>query len=117
MRVYLQTMRKNIVLTISTFILLIFSAWFWYGIPLFGLSDYFFDTNIPNLIQFGLVCLTVSFCFSLFFIPFHLVFAKEYARSKQRSIFKVLLITQSSLILVVAMIFAMFYLFVSFILF
>lgn len=114
MRLYLQTMRKNVFLTLSTFVLLILTVWFWYGLPLFGLSGYFFETNVPNFIQFISICLGIGLCFSLFLIPFHLSFAKEYATSKQKGILKTFLITQGILIMVVAMLFSIFYVIVSF---
>ena len=91
MQLYLQTMKKKVFLTLSTFVLLILTVWFWYGFPLFGLSDYFFDTNVPGFIQFISICLGVGFCFSLFLIPFHLSFAKEYAKGKQKGMLKVFL--------------------------
>ncbi|GGK08983.1 hypothetical protein GCM10007063_34290 [Lentibacillus kapialis] len=64
MQLYLQRMRRKVVLTSSTFVLLILTFWFWYELPLFGLSDYFSETNVPGFIQFISVCLGVGFCFS-----------------------------------------------------
>lgn len=116
MRLYLQTMKKNIFLILSTFVLLILTVGFWYGMPLFGLSDYFFEMNVPRFIQFASVCFGVGFCFSLFLIPFHLSFVKEYAICKQKGMSKAFLITQGTLIMVATMLFAIFYLIVSFVL-
>lgn len=116
MQLYLKTMKKNIFLTLSTLILLILTVWFWYGVPLFGLTDYFFETNVPGFIQFVFICLAVGFCFSLFLIPFHLIFAKKYAIGKQKGMLKAFLITQGTLIMVVAMLFATFYIIVPLVL-
>jgi len=114
MRLYLQTMKENPFLTLGTFVLLILTYWFWYGLPLFGLSDYFFRTNVPNFIQFIAVCLSVGLCFSLFFIPIHLSFAKKYAVTKQKGMLKVFLVTQGALVVIAAILLAIFYLTVSF---
>ncbi|MDL4842436.1 hypothetical protein [Aquibacillus rhizosphaerae] len=113
MQIYFQSMKKNVFLILITFVLLILTFGFWYGLPLYGLSEYFFETDIPRFISFISICLGVGFCFSLFFIPFHLSFAKEYATSKQKNMLKVLFITKSILIMLVAMLFAIFYLIVS----
>lgn len=116
MQVYFQTMKTKTSLFFITLVVLVLTVGFWYGLPLFGLTDYFFETEVPGFFQYISICLSVGFCFSLFFIPFHLSFAKEFAIKKQKNMIKTLLKTQGILIVFVAILFAIFYLIVSFIL-
>ena len=67
----------------------------------------------PRFIHFVLICLSVGFCFSIICIPFHLSFAKEYAINKKKNMINTFLITQGTLIMFVAFLFAVFYLTVS----
>lgn len=113
MQFYFRTMKTNIFLSLITLMVLILTVGFWYGIPLFGLTDFFFEMNVPRFVQFVLICLSVGFYFSLICIPFHLSFAKEYAITKKKNIVNTFLITQGTLIVFVAFLFAIFYLTVS----
>lgn len=113
---YVQFMRKKSMFTLGTFILLICTIGFWYGFPLLGLSDYFFKSHIPKFIQFLSICISIGFCFSIFLIPLHVSFAKEYAIHKHQNMLKIFFITQCSVIIIVAILFSVFYLLMSFIL-
>ena len=99
MQFYFRTMKKNIFLFLMTLMVLILTSGFWYGVPLF--------------IHFVLICLSVGFCFSIICIPFHLSFAKEYAINKKKNMINTFFITQGTLIMFVAFLFAVFYLTVS----
>lgn len=110
---YFRTMKKNIFLFLMTLMILILTSGFWYGIPLFGLTDFFSKTDVPGIVRFVSVCLSVGFCFSILCIPFHLSFARAYAINKKKNMMKIFLITQGTLIMFVAFIFAVFYLTVS----
>lgn len=113
MQFYFLTMKKNIFLFLMTLMVLILTSAFWYGIPLFGLTDFFSETDVPGIVQFVSVCLSVGFCFSILCIPFHLSFARAYAINKKKNMMKIFLITQGTLIMFVAFLFAVFYLAVS----
>ena len=113
MKFYFRTMKSNIFLVLITLMVLILTVGFWYGIPLFGLTDFLFETNVPRFVQFVLICLSVGFCFSVICIPFHLSFAKEYAINKKKNMINTFFITQGTLIMFVAFLFAVFYLTVS----
>ena len=114
MHFYFQSMKKNIFLCLMTVMILILTAGFWLGIPLFGLTEYFYGMNAPILLELLIICLTVGFCFSIFCIPFHLSFAKEYAADKKKNRKKIFLITQAAMILLVSLLFAAFYITVIF---
>ena len=113
MQFYFRTMKKNIFLFLMTLMVLILTSGFWYGVPLFGLTAFFFEMNTPRFIHFILICLSVGFCFSIICIPFHLSFAKEYAINKKKNMINTFFITQGTLIMFVAFLFAVFYLTVS----
>jgi hypothetical protein len=113
MKFYFQTMKKNIFLCLMTLMILILTSGFWYGIPSFGLTEFFFEMNVPRFVLFVLICLSVGFCFSIICIPLHLSFAKEYSRNKKKNMISTFLITQGILIIFVAFLFGVFYLTVS----
>ena len=83
MQFYFRTMKTNIFLCLITLMLLVLTVGFWYGIPLFGLTDFFSETDVPGIVRFVSVCLSVGFCFSILCIPFHLSFARAYAINKR----------------------------------
>lgn len=113
MRFYFRTMKKDIFLCLMTLMILILTSGFWYGIPLFGLTEFIFEMNVPRIVQFVLLCLSVGFCFSIICIPLHLSFSKEYAINKKKNMINTFFITQGTLIIFVAFLFAIFYLTVS----
>lgn len=110
MQYYIQSIKKNIFLFIMTLMILFLTFGFWCGVPLFGLTIFFYEMSLPFFIQFVLICLSIGFCFSLFCIPLHVSFAKEYALNKQKHMLIIFLKAQSILIIIVAIIFAIFYL-------
>ena len=112
MQFYFRTMKTNIFLCLITLMLLVLTVGFWYGIPLFGLTDFFSETDVPGIVRFVSVCLSVGFCFSILCIPFHLSFARAYAINKKKNMIKTFLITQGILITFVTLLFAVFYLIV-----
>jgi|SRR5690625_3468462 len=114
MQVYFQALKRNIILVLITFTLLFLTIGFWYGLPLYGLTDYFFKTNVPGFIQFLLICLSVGLCFSLYFVPFHLLFARTYSKERQKEMFTVFLLVQMALIITASVLFAGFYVVVAF---
>lgn len=114
MQVYFQTMKRNMALVLMTFTLLFLTIGFWYGFPLYGLTDYFFKTSVPGFIQLLLICLSVGLCFSLYFVPYHLLFAKPYSKERQKNMFTVFLFVQMALIFTASALFAGFYVVVAF---
>ena len=113
MHCYFQAMKKNIFLCLMTIMVLFLTSGFWYGIPLFGLIEVLSEAGIPGYGQLVLISFSVGFCFSVFCIPFHLSYAKEYARNKAKSMTSTFFKAQGILITIVAFLFFLFYLIVS----
>lgn len=110
MRLYFHAMKNNSILLLITAVLLFFTVGFWFGIPLYGLADIFYESDVPRWFQIIFTVISVGFCFSLLFIPLHLSIAKQYASKTQTNMVNVFLIMQGILvvlasILVVAFIF------------
>src|SRR5690625_4432365 len=116
MPIYFQVLKRNMILVLMTFILLFLTVGYWYHLPLYGLTDYFFKTDVPKFIQLLLICLSVGFCFSLYFVPFHLLFARTYSKERQKEMFTVFLLVQMALIITTSVLFVWFYVIVSFLL-
>lgn len=110
MQIYFQSIKNNIFIFLITLMILFLTFGFWCGVPLFGLINIFSETSLPFSLQFVLISLSVGFCFSLFYIPLHFLFAKEYAANKQEHILTTFLKAQGILIIVVSVFFAIFYL-------
>lgn len=116
MLIYFQVLKRNMILVLMTFILLFLTVGYWYYMPLYGLTDYFFKTNVPGFIQLLLICISIGFCFSLYFVPFHLLFARTYSKERQKEMFTVFLLVQMALIITASVLFAGFYVIVAFLL-
>ena len=118
MKFYFWTTKSNVFLVLMTLMVLFITSAFWYGIPLFSLPAFFYEMNIPGFVQFILVCLSVGFCFSLFCIPLHLTYSKEYSIiNRGKKTLNIFLRTQCILIGFIACVFAVFYFIVLYVAF
>lgn len=113
MRLYFQAMKNNIFLLLITVVLLFLTVGFWFGIPLYGLADFFYESDVPRWFQIIFTVTSVGFCFSLFFIPLHVAIAKQYASKKQTTMVKSFSIMQGTLIVLVSILVVVFFLIVN----
>ncbi|NGP45886.1 hypothetical protein G4V62_13365 [Bacillaceae bacterium SIJ1] len=104
MRLYLQTMKKNVFLFLITVVLLVLTAGFWLGLPFMALTE----ANVPAWLQVIFIGLGIGFCFSLFFIPLHLSFAKDVGTKKRENKVKTFFLVQGALMTFVATVVALF---------
>ena len=109
MSFYFQFIKPIIMPFIITIMLLTITVGFWGGVPLFVMPVILYETGLPRFIQWPLICLSAGICFSIVCIPFVLSFAKAYAVRKGIGMLNSFLISQSILIVFAAMLFAIFY--------
>lgn len=79
---YLKILKRNFMLLIMAFVLLILTFFIWAGIPVFIIGG-----AVSNIISnpiFILLCISVSggFLFSLYFLPINFKFAEHIANTK-----------------------------------
>ena len=109
MSYYFQYMKSIIMPFLVTIMLLTITAGFWGGIPLFVMPGILYETGLPGFVQWILVCLCAGICFSVVCLPLVLSFAKAYAVRKGIGMLNTLLIDQGILIILAALLFAVFY--------
>lgn len=109
MSIYFQYMKSIIMPFFITIMLLTITVGFWGGIPLFVMPGILYETRLPGVIQWILVCLSAGICFSVVCLPLVLSFAKAYAVRKGIGMLNTFLIGQGILIVFAAILFAVFY--------
>ncbi|MGE7932601.1 hypothetical protein [Viridibacillus arvi] len=88
-KAYVEFLKKDIMLLIIAIVLLFFSFGWWMGVPVFVVSIFLWDLNIPPLISIILVLLLISVLFTVFFIPMNIKVAKTIGKMKNRSTLKI----------------------------
>ncbi|WP_455663196.1 hypothetical protein [Pradoshia sp.] len=106
---YIQLIKSTIMPFFITIVLLIITAGFWGGIPLFILPGILYETGLPRFVQLLVVCLSAGVCFSIVCMPLLLSFSKAYAISKGKAMLNPFLLSQGILVLVAAILFAIMY--------
>ena len=109
MAYYFLYMKSIIMPFLVTVMLLTITVGFWGGIPLIVMPGILYETGLPRFVQWILVCLSAGICFSIVCLPLVLSFVKAYARSKGKGMLNTFLIGQGILIVLAAMLFAVFY--------
>ncbi len=98
-------MYHTFMLIFMTIFLLIITAGFWAGIPLFVLSEFLYQTRLSGIVPFALTSLSVGVCFSIVYILLHLSIAARKELAKLHAFWQV----QGISILLVGLLFGLFY--------
>ena len=109
MSYYFQYMKSIIMPFLVTVMLLTITVGFWGGIPLIVMPEILYETGLPGIVQWILVCLSAGICFSVVCLPLILSFARAYGVRKGMGMLNTFLIGQGILIVLAAMLFAVFY--------
>ena len=98
-------MYHTIMLIFLTIFLLIITAGFWAGIPLFVLSEFLYQTRLSGFVPFPLTSLRVGVCFSIVCIPLHLSIAARKEQATLHAFWQI----QGISILLAGLLFGLFY--------
>lgn len=109
---YKFILKKDFMLLIIVFVLIFFTSFIWFGVPVFIISGWMFKLEFPVYIQLIVVSLSVGILLSLYFVPFNIKVAKKVAEIKQQSTKSRFIRIQSSFVLLFTMIFVVFIIFV-----
>ena len=109
MKLYLQTVKTNIMLVFAAMALLIVTAGIWLGLPVIGLPALFDGVKLPIAVYVSTVSISAGVLFSLYFLPLHISFARAAAAERKKGTAAVLLKTQTVFAGVSACIFAAVY--------
>lgn len=99
MKTYKQIVKKNIFLILIMLVLMFFTYGWWLIMPFFIFPSLYLDVGIPPFLIFIIIFLSIGVLFSLFFVPLHWSFAKEYARIKDKRRVSVFFLAQGVVLL------------------
>lgn len=99
MTIYIQTVKKNIFMVLIMIVLMFFTYGWWLLMPFFVFPSLFLHLGIPSFLIFIIIFLSVGILFSIFFIPLHWSFAKEYASKRDKRKISVFFLIQGITVL------------------
>lgn len=103
---YSIVLKKNFMLVIMAFALLIFTFFLWAGVPVFIIGS--FISELTSNLAMIYFCISISggFLFSLFFVPINLKVAKHIAKINKNSVMSSFLRIEIVWTLICSLIFA-----------